>query len=65
VPSFQLKWNCILQSVYDVMDCFKQKSSVDGTSVFVVAAKQCCTELKTFSAKGLMSWVGIGLGQLI
>lgn len=47
------------------MDCFKQKSSVDGTSVFVVAAKQCCTELKTFSAKGLMSWVGIGLGQLI
>ena len=33
--------------------CFgsMRKNSVDNTPVFIVAAKQCCTELRPFSEK--------------
>jgi len=32
--------------------------------VFIAAAKQCCTEPRTFSEKGPRSWEGTELGQL-
>jgi len=32
--------------------------------MFIVAAKQCCTEPRAFTVKGLRSWEGTELGHL-
>jgi len=40
------------------------RNNVDNTPMFIVAAKQCCTEPEPFSVKGPGSWEGTELGQL-
>ena len=43
---------------------FQEKNNADNTLMFIVSAKQCCTEPRPFSAKGTKSWEGTELGQL-
>ena len=44
---------------------FCEENNVDNTSMFIVAAKQCCTEPRPFSVKGPRSWEGTELGQCL
>lgn len=46
---------------------FSEKNNVDSIDsilMFIVSAKQCCTEPRPFSAKGARSWEGKELEQL-
>ena len=42
----------------------KEKNDVDNKLMFIVPAKQCCTEPRPFTERDPRSWEGTELGQL-
>ena len=60
-------WDGIVYfKVSDMRLCFgsRRKNNVGNTSVFIVAAKWCCTEPRLFATKSIRGWEGTELGQL-
>ena len=61
---FHLRKN-FLQSVwYDALFWFCKNNNTGNTMMFIVAAKQCCTEPRLFATKGPRCWEGTELGQM-
>ena len=48
----------LLSSVFGTLLCFDsmRKNNVDNPLMFIVDAKQCCTEPRPFTVKGQRNW---------